>query len=119
MTNKELIGKLQNDRELPIMVVVNEDVIAGDQFTWWVAKIDKIKAEKVYYTDNRSPYGEASYLFYDEGEKAEWWLYDELCDIIDDEEADSLSYEELLKVYEELPWKDVIVIYVDGDVDFE
>lgn len=118
MTNKELIDKLQNDRELPIMVVVNEDVIAGDEFVWWVAKIYDIQVKKMYYLDSSaSPYGERSYLFYESCEKSEWWLYDELCDILGEEEADEYSYEELLKIYEELPWKDVIVIYVDGDVE--
>ena len=115
MTNKELIEQLQNDREIPILVMVEDDVICGDWVTYSAAQINTVKKEKVFF--HNDPTDETPYRFYDEYDKPEWKLYDELWDIIGEEKADNMSYKELLQTYEELPWRDVIVIYVGGVVD--
>lgn len=117
MTNKELIEKLQNNKELPVIFMVEDDVVAGDEYAYWGAQFDKIEVTKIYcYTDE---YSDVAYLLYDEYNKPEWMLYDIMEEILGCDEADKLSSEELLKAYEELPWKDVIVIYVGGLVEWE
>ena len=116
----ELSSVTPQDSDLPILVMVGDDVVAGDEYRWWSATIEKIKLEKVYYhKEGNTPYAEDICIFYNDGEKPEWWLYDELDNVMGWEEADNLSFEELLEYYENLPWQEVIVIYVGGIVDWD
>lgn len=126
MKYKDLITKLSSvapqDSDFPILVMVGDDVVAGDEYCWWSATIEQVKLEKVYYHKKGNipyVYAEDTYIFYNDGKKPEWWLRNELDNIMGWEEVDNLSFEELLECYENLPWQEVIVIYVVGIADWD
>lgn len=102
--NAKLARLLTANPELPIVAMVSWDVVGGDEYSWWNGSVFDADIDKVW-----------------EGEDGRMWTWDEATDepfeFLEhygiEEESDAKAIERI----EKLPWRKVIVVCVDNDLD--
>jgi len=110
MTNntKELLKLIQENPDLPIVPMVDQEIVADDCCTWWLGKWGRCEKTK-YYS------GREYVHFYDDDQE------DALKDMVgcrygetpDGRDIyDDLSDDEWNTLYESLPWIECIVVYI-------
>lgn len=109
MTTKDVRGKLVHllttNPELPIMAVVSWDVVGGDEFAYWYGNVIAVDVENVWNDGAGRTWTRTEaedepsffYEFYGDGK------------ITDDKEMEQAG----MDLIEGLPWKKVILVYVD------
>lgn len=102
--NKKLVQLLTANPELPIVAMVSWDVVGGDEYSWWNGSVSDADIEMVW-----------------EDGDGRMWTWDEATDNpFDFLEYYGMEEESGIKAIERiegLPWKKVIVVCVDNDLD--
>ena len=102
--NKKLVQLLTADPELPIVAMVSWDVVGGDECNWWFGSITGADIDYVW----------------DDGDGRTWTWDEATDDPFDFLEYYGMEEESGIKAIERiegLPWKKVIVVCVDNDLD--
>lgn len=105
---KELIRLIQENPDLPIIPMVNEEVVADDSYTYWMGKWGRAEVTE-YYLGNNAVH------FKDDDEE------DVLADLAgckyyrdpNGKDITELSDEEWDALYASVPWVKAIVVYID------
>lgn len=105
---KELLKLIQEYPELPIVPMVDREIVGDDCSIWWVGEWGGCKKTK-YYS------GRDYVHFYDDDKENA--LTDmvgcEYCKTLDGKDIfDDLSDDEWDALYESLPWIECIVVYI-------
>ena len=109
----ELKKLIEEHPDYPIVVLVNSDVVADDDYCWWYAPSLRFRLGEILDCD-QDINDEKVFSDRSDFEKAIRYRFecdDSISEDITDEEFDQLVKKEMQK-YEPY-WKDVIVIYAD------
>lgn len=105
MTNIEiLLDLIKENPELPILPMVDSEVVGDDSYTWWLGEWGK--AEILHY------YMGAERVHIKEFDDEEDVLYDLNRRDYSDDDIYDLSDEELDKLYESIPWAKAIMVKI-------
>ena len=96
----QLLDLMQENPHLPIVPMVNSEVVADDTWGYWLGSWGPASVEK-YYS------GEERVYFYDEND-----MEDLLAEVKGWDWYDDASDEEILDAYRCLPWIECIVVYI-------
>lgn len=108
MSNTEkLLDLIQKNPELPIVPLVDSEVVAGDEFGWWLGQWGKADVTEYYL-------GREGIHFKDDDEE------NILSDLDgcryghdqDDRDIYELSDDEWNKLYASIPWTKAIVVHI-------
>lgn len=105
---EEILKLVKENPELPIIPMVGTEVVADDCSTYWVGSWGRSEINEIYY-------GRERIHFKDDDEE------ESLTDMIgcrygetkDGRDIWELADEEWEELYESLPWKKVIVAYIE------
>jgi hypothetical protein len=103
MNKTELFIRLiKENPELPILPMVDSEIVAGDDFSWWMASFGESFVGYYYNNDEHCIVRE----------------YEDDCDIFDEcfdiEEFDeNITDEEISKIVDRLEWTKAILIRID------
>lgn len=96
----QLLDLMQQNPHLPVVPMVDAEVVADDEYGFWLGSWDRASLDKYYKGDERI-------YFYDEcdmedlvAEVKGWDWYDEASD------------KDVLEAYRSLPWIECIVVYI-------
>lgn len=108
---EKLIKLHKENPELPVITMVDTEVVASDEFSYWLSRIRAVSIKKYMVKD-----GEV--LFYEDMDyDIVWDIYD--YSYIRDKMSKDISEEDAEKVlaelYEKAPWKEAIIIWVGVD----
>ena len=103
----EIIKLIEEHPDLPVVPIVDSEVVADDSCTYWIGKWGECKVTE-YYQGNEKVH------FRDEDEE------DVLCDMAgcrydhDPQGRDiyDLTYEEWYELYKSIPWTKCIAVYI-------
>lgn len=103
---ENLFQLIKENPELPIVPMVDSEIVADDCYSWWMGSWGKAEIDKYLITAER---------IYLHSLDDEYIL--ENSDIIEKfvsrEEYMSMSGEELKQAYENLPWIEAIIVNID------
>lgn len=113
----DLIKKLtklhEEHPELLVKTMVDTEVVASDDFSYWISRIRDVTIKKYIVTDSEV-------LFYEDMDyDIVWDIYDytyvrgKMRGDISEEDAEKV----LAELYEKAPWKEAIIIWVGVDND--
>lgn len=96
----ELYKIVQENPNIPIIPLVNAEVVAEDYPTWWEGYWHEVSIE--YFLD---------------GTEVTWFKsiadeYDVVADICGEDVADNITEEEMHDLFENQPWKKYIVVWI-------
>lgn len=105
---EELLTLIKDNPDLPIIPMVNQEVVADDSYTWWLGRW-KYSEVSGYYLGNEAIH------FKDDDEE------DVLKDMVgckyyctpDGRDITEISDEEWDALYASIPWEKCIVVYID------
>ena len=102
----ELFRLMAENPELPVIPFVGADVVAGDDWGYWMGSWGKARVDEYVYP--RSEY--APVIFKSDGE-----VFDALESCLSVEEFDSLPDDEQAcqQAYDSLPWEKAIIVYIE------
>ena len=113
----DLIKKLtklhEEHPDLPVVTMVDTEVVPSDEFSFWLSRIRAVTIKKYIVKD-----GEV--FFYEDKDYDNAW---EICDYHDilrkmDRDISEEDAEKVLaEFYEKAPWKEAIIIWVGVDND--
>lgn len=95
MKLKKLTNLINKYPNLPVISMVETEVVCDDCHSWWKAKIKSISRDFIYEK------GESIYIQSIDD------AYDVLTDYLDE-----MTDEEIEEKYNGLPWKEVIIVWV-------
>ena len=102
--NAKLVRLLTANPELPIVAMVSWDVVGGDDYSWWNGSVFDADIEKVW-----------------EGEDGRMWTWDEATDepfeFLEHYDIEEESDAKAIERIKGLPWRKVIMVCVDNDLD--
>ncbi len=103
-SHKELMRLIKENPELPVLPFVDANVI-GDDSGYWLGRWSSVCVDEYLI----SPYKDTPVLF-----KSDDDVFDTLERYLSYEELEKLpdSEEECRKIYESLPWKKAIIVYI-------
>ena len=110
---KKLI-KLHEERpELPVITMVDTEVVPSDEFSFWLSRIRAVSIKKYIVTDSEV-------IFYEDMDyDYAWDIYD--CSYVRSKMSGDISEEEeekvLAELYEKAPWIEAIIIWVGVNND--
>lgn len=114
--NNEIVEKLlklaAKHPELPIRAFIASDIIGGDEYAYWLGEITSADIEEIYtgYEGRVWTKDEAEAEYEELFEECAPEDVQEKADTMEDEERDT----EIKKWIACLPWKKVILCYVEG-----
>lgn len=103
-SHEELIRLMQENPELPILPFVDAE-IAADDVGYWAGSWGNVKIDEYLFPPNDAPV-----LF-----KSDDDVFDVLERYLTDEEFEALpdSEEDCRPIYDSLPWKKAIIVYIE------
>ena len=96
----QLLDLMKQNPHLPIVPMVDADVVADDTWGYWMGSWSSARVDKYYK-------GEERVYFYDEYD-----MEDLLVEVKGWDWYDDASDEDTLEVYRSLPWIKCIVVYI-------
>lgn len=107
---KELLKLVQENPELPIVPMVNSEIVADDGYNWWLGSFGHSVVDSYacveYYGDDRFFTKDEQDLI--EEYFAEKIIYEDENEELSDEEVEKRAHEQA----ESLPWKKAIIVYI-------
>lgn len=100
----ELLTLMKDNPDLPVLPMVDGEIVAGDEYSYWVGSWGRCSVD--------------SYLISDRAERIFFKSEDDVFDVLErhlsDEEFEELPHteDECRPYYEALPWKKAIVVYI-------
>lgn len=95
-----LLDLMQANPHLPVVPMVDAEVVADDTWGYWMGSWDHASLEKYYK-------GEERIYFYDEKD-----MEDLIAEVKGWDWYDAASDEDVLEAYRALPWVKCIVVYI-------
>jgi hypothetical protein len=103
------LAKLHEEHpELPVITMVDTEVVPSDEFSYWLSKIRAVSIKKYIVTDSEV-------IFYEDMDYDNVWniydysyVRDKMSEDISEEEADKV----LAELYEKAPWIEAIIVWV-------
>lgn len=96
----QLLELMKENPHLPIVPMVNSEVVADDTWGYWMGSWDHARLDKYYK-------GEERVYFYDECD-----MEDLVTETKGWDWYDAASDEQVLEAYRSLPWVKCIVVYI-------
>lgn len=110
-TAKEFLKIVRENPDLPILPLVNCEVVPNDDYNWWLGSFGSARLCKCV---NFSVHGSERVFTDDEQDDIEEYIADEMCDDVD---CVNMTYEEIERLAHEraeaLPWVKAIIVYID------
>lgn len=110
-TNTEkLLQLIRENPDLPVVPMVNEEVVADDSHSWWLANFGMCSIDS-YYSDDERVWLKAD----DEEDLLDMWAdehYEELKDL-SNAEAEKVVNSRGKEWFENLPWVKAIMVYIE------
>ena len=110
---EKLIKLHEEHPELPVKTIVDTEVVASDEFSYWLSRIRAVSIKKYIVIDSEV-------IFYEDMDYDNVWdIYDysyvrgKMSEDISEEEAEKV----LAELYEKAPWIEAIIIWVGVDND--
>lgn len=102
---KNLFKLITENSTLPIVAFVATEVVAGDEYGYWLGHIKSVSVEKTYTAPNGSVHFYHDDIYEVLNEELGWnWE-----DFVNDQEAQA--------TYDNLPWKEAIAVYIEPGVE--
>lgn len=102
---KSLFKLITENPTLPIVMFVATEVVAGDEYGYWLGHIKSASVEKTYTTQNGSVH-----LYRDD-------IYDVLKEDFGWNWEDFINDQEAQATYDGLPWKEAIAVYIEPGME--
>lgn len=105
---QNLLKLIQENPELPIVAMVDGEVVGGDEYGYWVGKFGKARVDEYLMPrDGREDDG----IYF----KSDDDVYDVLERYLPEEEWEALpeSVDECRPRYDALPWVKAIIVYIE------
>lgn len=106
----ELLELAKQNPDLQIKFMVNYEVVAGDDHTYWLADLERVSIEEIY-SGGYNGHGNDERVYIrseDEEELVEYIAEREIDDSISIDEA----YDIAETIFKDLEWEKVILVYV-------
>lgn len=97
----QLLDLMKENPHLPVVPMVQSEIVCDDSFAYWMGRWGSARVDLYLVTDSRI-------LF-----KGDDDIYDSLLHIMDADKLDNMTMEEMVKAYDDLPWKKAIIVYID------
>lgn len=108
----EKLIRLHKERpDLPVITMVDTEVVASDEFSYWISRIRAVNVKKYMVAD-----GEV--IFYEDMDYDNAWRmydYSYIRSKIDQYMSEEETVDVLVELYEKAPWKEAIIIWVGVD----
>lgn len=102
---EELFRLMQENPELPVVAMVNSEIVADDGYSYWRGAFGSVSVGEYFAGDEKLHFREDDDLY--EVDNA-------LDDYLDTEAYESIETDaEALTAYAELPWIKAIIIYIE------
>lgn len=100
----ELFRLMQENPELPVVPMVDSEIVADDSWAWWIGSWGTASIQEYWV-------GETVYFREDDN-------WDEVYEAVYDKffhrkDTGHLSDEEKLELYRSIPWVKAIIVYID------
>lgn len=106
---KELLELIRQNPDLPILPMVDSEIVAEDGYNWWLGSFGHSSIDEYVLTEY---HGEERYFRRDEQDLIEEYIAEDVIDC----ESENLSDEEIEKraheIAEALPWKKAILVWI-------
>ena len=105
---EELLTLIKENPELPVIPMVSYEVVADDTYNWWLGEWSYSKV-KEYYKGREGIHFKSD----DEEDVLADMIGCEYYKDLNGKDITELSDEEWDALYENIPWKKAIVVYID------
>lgn len=105
---EKLIKLHKEHPELPVITMVDTEVVASDEFSFWISRIRAVTIKKYMVADDEV-------LFYEDMDYDNAWRmydYSYIRSKIDQYMSEEEVVDVLVELYEKAPWKEAIIIWV-------
>lgn len=97
----ELFRLMQKHPELPVVPMVDSEIVADDGYAWWLGHWGRAKVDGYIITDER-----VLVRSYDDDEE------DVLSEVLGWEAYEELTDEEAAQAYKDLKWTEAIMVFI-------
>ncbi len=107
-----LFRLMQEYPDLPVIPFVNAEIVAGDDFGYWMGSFGSACIDEYLLpVRRRDPFGGCEPVIF----KSDDDIFDTLERMLSKEEFDALpeTEKECKQIYDALPWKKAIVVYIE------
>lgn len=108
---KKLIKAMEKHPELPVVAMVDSDIVADDGYCWWLGKFGEVEIDKYI---SHEDYG---VMFYENGKPDLTDIFEKYFDYaecgIDEEMSDKKAFKLMREKVDSLDWIEAIIIHID------
>lgn len=107
---KEFLELAQKNPDLPIVAMVDSEIVADDGYSWWLGSFKSASVDEYVSVEM---YGDDVFFTRDQQDKIEEHFFDRICDEWEGEELTDEEVKQKARDWaESLSWKKAIIVWI-------